>query len=166
MISGPPLSGKGALGHYLHEYLPGSVHVSQTDPLVAGLRDEDPEPLDALCAKIRAQLRCGRKVVFSARLGTRQRRRVLDVARHAGAQRLLVELRGTDPARVQQAAQITDTIGQLQDMLVKLHGQLERYKAQHAPSSRTTTVAVSAQQPVEEQVKAVLDGWKTMGMPS
>lgn len=160
-VTGPPLCGKRALGHYLQEFLPDAVHVCQTDPMLAELTDEDPTSIDALLARGRSELRCGKKVVFSARLASPQARgRVLDLAREIGAQRLLVELEGTDPQVLERAGEVAATLEEIQSLLQSLREALKRYRSLTEPElSGVPTLTLAADLPVEEQVRDVLAGW-------
>lgn len=153
------------LGHYLNEYLANSVHLSQTDPVMADLVDEDPQPLTGLMRQVRSQLRCGQKVVFSARLATsKQKERVLQVARDVGAPRLLVEIEGTDPATLERATKIADTLAEIRDLLEDLRTLISDYSTlTPGEQDRVPTVSVPAEEPVEEQIKAVLDSWGRLG---
>lgn len=164
-VTGPPLSGKQHLGHYLQEYLPDAVHVSQTDPMLAELTDEGPKSLEALLARSRSELRCGKKVVFSARLASPEARaRVLDMAREIGAQRLLVEIEGTDPHVLERAGDVAETLEEIQTLLHALSGALARYRSLTAPElSGVPTLTLPADLPVEEQVRDVLAGWGRLG---
>lgn len=164
-ITGPPMSGKQALGHSVNASLSDSIHLNQTDSVVADLRDEDPESMGDLLRTIRSELRCGHKVVFSARLASpEQRRRVLNVARELGVPRLLVELEGTDPAAIERASEVADTLQELRDVLGEFKELLPQYRSlTEREQHRILTVTVPAEQPVEEQVKTVLDGWDELG---
>lgn len=164
-VTGPPLSGKQALGHYLMEYLPDAVHVSQTDPMLAELNDEDPASLEPLLARSRSELRCGKKVVFSARLASPEARgRVLDMAREIGAQRLLVEVEGTDPRVLERAGEVAETLEEIQALLHTLRGALRRYRSLTAGEvAGVPTLTVAADLAVEEQVRDVLAGWGRLG---
>tara|TARA_R110002072_G_scaffold88759_1_gene199229 strand:- start:71 stop:628 length:558 start_codon:yes stop_codon:yes gene_type:complete len=164
-VTGPPLSGKQALGHYLQEYLPDAIHVTQTDPMLAELHDEDSASLETLLARGRSQLRCGKQVVFSARLSSPEARgRVLDMAREVGVQRLLVEVEGTDPRVLEQAGEVAETLEEIKLLLHSLREALSRYRSLTAGElAGVPTLTVPADLLVEEQVRDVLAGWGRLG---
>lgn len=164
-VTGPPMSGKGDLGHFLQERLPEAVHVDQLDPLLAELSDESPASLEALLERVRSELRCGKQVVLSARLASPlARARVFDMAREVGAQRLLVEIQGTDPEVLERAGEVAETLQEVQTLLRDLNEALTRYRSLTATElSGVPSMTLPADLPVAEQVRDVLAGWGRLG---
>lgn len=168
VISGPPLSGKRTLGHFLNQYLPKSVHLAQTDPAEARLRGESVQSLDDLTRQIRSELGCGKRVVFSARLSTpAAKRQVLKIARRVGAPALLVEVAGTDPEALERVTELASTLTDLREVLGQLCALLRPAQPTRprpgSPAPEVPTVTVPADAAIEDQVKAVLDGWGRLG---
>lgn len=163
VVTGPPLCGKRTLGHYLHEFLPRSVHLTLPDPALVELRGESPRELEEVTRRLRTELCQGMRVVLSARLAEpTARERVLRVARRLSVPTLIVEVEGTDAAALERATELANTLGDLRKVLAKLCELLP--STRRSPrQARVPTVVVPAEAPVEDQVKAVLDGWGKLG---
>jgi len=164
VVTGPPLCGKRTLGHYLHEYLPRSVHLVLPDPALFELRGESPRDLSEVTSRLRSELCQGKRVVLSARLAQpAARERVLRVARRLSVPTLIVEVEGTDAVALERATELANTLADLRKVLAKLCELLPPRSPKASAQARVPTVVVPAEAPVEDQVKAVLDGWGKLG---